>query len=84
MDVLEVGVAEVQAGLKSHLMLIQDRYGCTREEALELAAQIAQDQKDLAAANPEVAEATVIVNPNEAQDEAEGKDEQGNDKGGDK
>lgn len=67
MDSLELGVARVQAGLSSHLQLIQDDYGVERDEALEIARQIAQDQAELARVNPEVADATMIVNPNEEQ-----------------
>jgi hypothetical protein len=55
-DKMQLGVDEVRNGLKSHLMLIQDWYGTSREEALELAKQIAVDQADLEAANPDMVE----------------------------
>jgi hypothetical protein len=60
-DKLEIGVGEVQAGLKSHLMLIMDWYDAGREEALEIAKQIAMDQKDLEGVNPDL---TTLAAPN--------------------
>jgi hypothetical protein len=77
MDMLEVGTAKVNLGYASHLMQLQEIYGCTRDEALEVAKQIAADQADLARVNPEMAEARTMINPNEARDEAEGKEDDG-------
>jgi hypothetical protein len=54
-DGLALTVGEVQAGLKSHLMAIQEWYGVDREQALEIAAQIEQDQIDLKSAAPSLA-----------------------------
>ena len=54
-DRLELAVGEVQAGIKSHLMLIQDWYGVDRSQALEIAAQIEKDQADLKKAAPSLA-----------------------------
>jgi len=68
-DMLELGIGEVAAGLKSHLMLIQDWYGIGREEALELAEQIANDRKDLEAANPDISAVNVPPTPEEIEEE---------------
>jgi hypothetical protein len=54
-DKLELTMGEVAANLKSHLMAIQDWYGVGRDEALEIAEQIAIDDQELAAANPMMA-----------------------------
>jgi hypothetical protein len=54
-DLLEMTVAEVTAGFKSHLMAIQEWYGVDRERALEIVAQIAEDNADMMAANPDLA-----------------------------
>jgi hypothetical protein len=59
-DKLELGASEVAMGLKSHLMLIMDWYGIGRTDALQMAEQIALDQTDLAAVNPEMAAARVM------------------------
>jgi hypothetical protein len=64
-DKLELGIGEVQAGLKSHLMLLQDWYGIGREEAIELAKQIKADQDELASVNPDMAAVGATPNPEE-------------------
>lgn len=51
-DRLQLSVGEVQAGIKSQLMLIQDWYGVDRAQALEIAEQIEKDQADLKAVAP--------------------------------
>ena len=51
-DKLEMLVSEIQAGMMSHLMGLQEWHDISRDEALELMKQIAQDQKDIEAANP--------------------------------
>lgn len=56
-DKLELALGEVQAGLKSHLMLVEDWYGCSREEALEIVDQIKRDEQELAQIHPEMAQA---------------------------
>jgi hypothetical protein len=53
-DVLELGIAEVQAGLKSLLMLVQDWYGVGREQALQIMEQIQEDQADAGKINPAI------------------------------
>ncbi len=40
-------------GIKSELMVIQERYGCTRDQALEMVKQIEQDKADVAKLRPE-------------------------------
>jgi hypothetical protein len=65
-DALELGLGEVQAGLKSLLGLIQDWYGVTRDQALELAKQISKDNADLTKINPDLFKAG-----NAAEDETE-------------
>lgn len=62
-DKLEMGMQEVQAGLKSHLQLIQDWYNVGREEALEIVKQIQEDTKELAKAFPEMAAANALPDP---------------------
>jgi hypothetical protein len=73
-DALEMGMGEVQAGLKSLLGLIQEWYGVSREQALEIAAQIAQDQVDLAKVNPNLRALTAGVIPEEETTGEEGDD----------
>jgi hypothetical protein len=73
-DALELGMGEVQAGLKSLLSLIQQWYGVSREQALEIAAQIAQDQKDLEAINPNLRALTAGVMPEDDTTGEEGED----------
>jgi hypothetical protein len=51
-DKLDLALQEEAAKLKSRLMTIMDWYGVGREEALELAKQIEQDNIDLVAAAP--------------------------------
>ena len=48
-DKLEMLVSEIQAGMMSHLMGLQEWHDISRDEALELMKQIAQDQKDIEA-----------------------------------
>jgi hypothetical protein len=59
-DKLELGMGEVSAGLKSHLMLIMDWYGVGREDALQIAEQISRDNAELQAVNPEMAAARAL------------------------
>jgi hypothetical protein len=58
-DGLQLLVAEVQAGMKSHLQAIAQWNGIGREAALELVEQMAQDDADLAKAHPDLAEINV-------------------------
>lgn len=58
-DGLQLLVAEVQAGMKSHLQAIMQWNGISRVEALELVEQMATDDADLAAAHPILAEVNV-------------------------
>jgi hypothetical protein len=67
-DVLELAVAEVNAGVKSRLQLIQDWYGIQRDQALQLAAQMMQDDADLAAANPALAATAGETGDDETED----------------
>jgi hypothetical protein len=75
-DKLELGIGEVQAGLKSHLMLIQDWYGVGRDEAIEIAEQIALDQADLEKANPAL---RVVNAPPDPDEEGSGAGEENED-----
>jgi hypothetical protein len=68
-DALELGVSEVNAGLKSLLGLIQDWYGVTRDQALEIARQIAVDTADLGKANPALVQAAGDQPDAETEDE---------------
>ena len=68
-DILDVGIAEVQNGLKSHLMLIQDTYGIGRDEALALLEQMKEDDADVAKIMPEVAAVNAPQDPQEAADQ---------------
>jgi hypothetical protein len=56
MDTLELAVAKEQAGLSSHLMTLQEVYGCTRDEALELVRQIDADRAELETVSPDMGE----------------------------
>lgn len=78
-DALELGMAEVSSGLKSMLGLIQDWYGVSRDQALELAAQIVKDNADLTKINPDAFRA---AQPGEDETENE-EDDDGDGKAGD-
>lgn len=54
-DALELATKEVEAGLKSHLMLIQQWYGIPRDQALELIKQINDDTAEVASMFPDLA-----------------------------
>ena len=62
-DKLELMVGEISAGLKSHLMAVQDWYNISRDEALELVKQIAKDTQETLAANPAMAGGPRIPEP---------------------
>ncbi len=64
-DVLAMGQQEVSAGLKSHLMFLQDWWGLSRDEAIEFAIQIEQDTQDLATAAPTLFAAAAPETPEE-------------------
>lgn len=51
-DALEMLQAEIRGGFKSYLMGLQQWYGCTRDEAIELAEQIEADNAELAQIAP--------------------------------
>lgn len=62
-DKLELGLQEVQSGLKSHLMLIMDWYGVGREEAMEIVRQIQADTTALSELYPEMASVNALPDP---------------------
>jgi hypothetical protein len=62
-DKLELLMGEQAAGLKSHLMAVQDWYGIGRDEALELIDQIKRDADELARIHPELAAARALPMP---------------------
>ncbi len=62
-DVLDVEVAKVQQGVQSHLMMIQNIYGCTRDEAIEHIKQVQADTTERESLFPEMAKATALPDP---------------------
>jgi len=73
-DRLEMLVGEIRGGFKSFLMGVSEWYGVSREESLEIAKQIEEDNKELARVAPslvEKAEEEEPGNPDAADEQAE-------------
>ncbi len=62
-DVLDAEVAKVQQGVQSHLMMIQNICGCTRDQAIEHIKQVKADTEEVEKLFPEMANATALPDP---------------------
>jgi hypothetical protein len=62
-DMLDLEISKVSNGLQSHLMMLQNVNGCTRDEAIELIKQITLDQDETAGLYPEAVATTAPTDP---------------------
>jgi hypothetical protein len=71
-DALELLNQEVSGGFKSHLMAVQQWYGVTRDQAVELIKQIKADTDELAALYPEIGAPSPEADPDEEETDGTG------------
>ena len=78
-DSLKLLNEEVSTGYKSHLMAVQQWYGVTRDQAVELIRQIKADTDELATLYPQIAASSPEADPDDETDNGDGPDGSGPD-----